>query len=331
MTAARSLAALFVVIFALLRSAPAQACACGCGIFDVGDGTNIPQATDSRLTVFYRISFMDQNHNRIAGHDASPHDNVDKRIETSFHTLGAEYRLSQTWTLMGELPVFDRQFTTTGADRLGVPLIETVPLTDFGDATLNLTYTGIAPDMSSGIGIGIKLPTGRWTSPTDRYGNISIYDRDTLPGTGSTDAQVTGYHVGTLGRLQYFVQTQFQMALAARAGYRPGNELDGALGVSYTLPSRGVMRFTPSVQLLGSLRAHDTGANADPLDSGYQRALIAPGLRVQMTRRLSIYGDIEFPIAQYVNAAASPAANPLGTAGQLVAPVQFKLQINYGL
>ncbi len=56
--------------------------------------------------------------------------------------------------------------------------------------------------------------------------------------------------------------------------------------------------------------------------------LLAPGLRVQLTRKLSVYGDVEFPIAQYVNAAGSPGDE--GTAGQLVAPVMFKMQVNYG-
>ena len=68
--------------------------------------------------------------------------------------------------------------------------------------------------------------------------------------------------------------------------------------------------------------------NAVPLNSGYQRLLIAPGARVQLSRKLSVYADVELPIAQYTNAASSVAIE--GTAGQLVAPALFKMQINYG-
>jgi hypothetical protein len=181
--------------------------------------------------------------------------------------------------------------------------------------------------MSTGLGVGIKLPTGRYTSPFDQYGNLP-YDRDTLPGTGSTDLEVSGYHVGHISAAaRWFVQAQVKFAVATRDNYRPGNEIDGGLGLTYDLPA-GKAIISPTLQLLGSIRAHDTGDNSDPLNSGYQRVLLAPGVRVQITRKLSVYGDVEFPIAQYVNAASSVALE--GTAGQLVAPVLFKLQVNYG-
>ena len=77
-----------------------------------------------------------------------------------------------------------------------------------------------------------------------------------------------------------------------------------------------------------AVRARDSGVNAVPLNSGYQRLLVAPGLRVQLTRKLSLYADVELPVAQYVNSAATPAVT--GTAGQLAAKALFKLQLNYG-
>lgn len=317
---------------ALLAPAAAQACACGCGVFDVGDNALIPMTSDQGVTVFYRFSEMDQDKNHEHGHTADPADNDDKRIQTDFHTLGAEVRVSRNWTVMAELPLYDRHFTTTGADTQGNPVVETVPLTDLGDLMVRATYTGLSADMSTGVGIGLKLPTGRYTSPTDRYGG-QPYDRDSLPGTGSTDLQVSAYHVGAIGQggLHWFAQGQYQIAVATRDGYRPGNEFDGGLGVSYALPTKGSVTVSPVLQLLGSLRAHDTGVEADPYNSGYRRLLIAPGARVQVTPRLALYGDVEFPIAQYVNAAsdAQIAAGLDDSQGQLVPPVQFKLQVSY--
>ena len=313
--------------------APALACACGCGIFDVGDGSITPQASDSGLSVFYRFATMNQNANREDGHPAPAADNTDKRIATSFHTFGADYMISPQWRIMAELPLYDRHFTTTATDDAGNTGITTFPLTAIGDALLTLTYTGFSPTMASGISLGVKLPTGRSTSPA--YGSYTQnppFDRDTLPGTGSTDLQVGGYHVGHLGvgregAAHWFVQAQYKFAVATRDGYRPGNELNAAAGVSYDVATGGATSVSPTVQLLGSLRAHDSGINASA-NSGYQRLLIAPGLRVQLTRKLSAYGDVEVPVAQYVNTAASLASE--GTLGQLVAPVLFKLQLNYG-
>jgi hypothetical protein len=315
------------MLLAALSPVSALACACGCGIFDAGVTGITPQDSDSGLSVFARYSTMNQDTNREAGHVASPDDNSDKRIQTDFYTLGINYVIGHKWMIMAELPMYHRNFTTTGADANGNPLVERVPLTDLGDAMLRVTYTGFAADMSTGIGLGIKLPTGRYTSPVDQYGNLP-YDRDTLPGTGSTDLEISGYHVGHLkGPARWFVQAQYKFAVATRDGYRPGNEFDGGLGVTYDLPV-GKLVVSPTVQALGSLRAHDSGDNSDPLNSGYQRVLLAPGVRVQITRKLSVYGDVEFPVAQYVNAARSPAIE--GTAGQLAAPVLFKLQVNYG-
>ncbi len=43
--------------------------------------------------------------------------------------------------------------------------------------------------MSSGLSLGVKLPTGDWTYPN--------FDRDTSIGTGTTDLLLGGYHLGT--------------------------------------------------------------------------------------------------------------------------------------
>ena len=328
--ATRLLATAGALALITLTTAPttAFACACGCGIFDVGDGTVMPVASDTGLSVWFRYDYMDQDQNHEHGSDAAAADNSDKRIETSFFTFGGEYMINRKWTVMAELPIFKRSFTTTGADSNGNPVVETVPLTALGEGVVQVMYTGFSPDLSTGLGIGVKLPTGRYTSPFDHYGG-QPYDRDSLPGTGSTDLQVSGYHVGALAsRLSWFAQAQYRFAVATRDGYRPGNELDGALGVSYDLSGGHGLGIQPALQLLGSVRAHDTGPEADPLNSGYQRLIIAPGVKVQLTRKLSVYGDVEVPIAQYTNAARSVAIE--GTSGQLVAPVAFKLQVNYG-
>ncbi len=316
-------------VLTLIAPTAASACACGCGLFDVGDGTVTPTASDSGVSVWLRYDYVNQDRNREHGAQAPAADNKDKRIETSFFTIGGEYMINRKWTLMAELPFYKRSFATTGADAIGNPLVETVPLNDLGDALVRLTYTGFSSTMNTGLSLAVKLPTGRDTSPVDRHGD-EAYDRDTLPGTGSTDLQVGGYHVGAITRrIRWFGQAQYRFAVATRDGYRPGNEFDAGLGVSYDLADRpGRVGIAPTLQLLGSLRAHDTGPAADTLNSGYRRLLIAPGVRFQLTRKLSLYGDVQVPVAQYVNAANSVAIE--GTAGQLVAPVQVNVQVNYG-
>lgn len=311
---------------ALFTPASAMACACGCGVFDTGITGVTPQASDHGLSMFISLGAMDQDRNREQGHAASADDNTDKRITSQFYTVGLTYTINPKWMIMAQMPLLHRRFTTTGSDTGGNPVIETVPTTALGDAVVNVMYTGFGDFGATGLGVGVKLPTGSTTSPLDAYGQPA-YDRDTLPGTGSTDLQIVGYHVGQIkGAVRWFVHGQYRVAVATKGDYRPGNEFDGAIGVTYDLPA-GKTVISPTLQLIGSVRGRDSGGEASA-NSGYSRLLLAPGLRVQVTRRLSIYGDVEFPVAQYVKTAAS--IEDEGTLGQLVAPALFKLQVSYG-
>jgi hypothetical protein len=274
---------------------------------------------------------MNQNQNWIGSHKGPAANNADKQINTRFYTVGGEFAINPNWAIMAELPTYARHLTTTDDGTVfgAAGSIYTGKLTDLGDASITANYTGLSSDMSTGLIFGVKLPTGNDTGPTGTLGGAE-FDRDSLPGTGSTDLIFGGYHVGALnaaGTLNYFAQLRTQWAVLTRDSYRPGNEFDEALGVSYSLGQVSyATNVTPLLQFLGSVREHDTGDAADPLNSGYQRLLISPGLNVRFNQ-ISFYGDVEIPIAQHTNAAQSVAIE--GTQGQLVAPVLFKLQIKY--
>ncbi len=330
--AAAAAALLFVV--ALLPS-DAQACACGCGIFDIGGNIlgAMPTGSPSGVSVWLRYSTMNQNQNWEHGSKAPAADNGDKNIDTDFYTVGAEYMINSDWTVMAELPVYQRSLTTTDDGTVFGPAgsVYTGRITDLGDLELSAMYTGFSSDMSNGLSLGVKLPSGNYTGPNGPLGGAE-FDRDSLPGTGSTDLIVSGYHIGTLnsdGSLGYFAQARYQFAVMTRDSYRPGNELDAAVGLSYDLGEHGPLTdLLPILQLLGSYRESDSQANADPLNSGYKRLLIAPGIQVRMNQ-FKLYADVELPIYQYTNAAQSVAIE--GTSGQLVASALYKIQLGYDL
>jgi hypothetical protein len=327
-----ALAALTLLAIVLLP-ADAFACACGCGVFDVGGSAinSLPSASDTGFSVWFRYSYMNQNENWERGSSAPASDNHDKDINTSFYTVGGEYMISPDWTVMAELPVYARHLTTTDDGTVfGLPgSIYTGKLTSLGDLQLSAMYTGFSSDMTTGLSFGVKLATGDFKGPIGPLGGAE-FDRDSLPGTGSTDLTIGGYHIGnlnTLGTLAYFVQARYEAAVATQEEYRPGNEMDGAAGVTYDLDSVGPLDdVTPLLQLIGSWRLHDTEANADPLNSGYKRVLIAPGIQMRI-KKFRIYADIEKPIYQYTNAASSVAIE--GTAGQLTASTLYKVQLAY--
>ena len=330
---ARRLALRAVVLASVsLPPAAAQACACGCGVFDVGAGTLVtrPSDSDSGFSAWLRYAYMNQDQNWEKGSKAPASDNLDKRILTSFFIPGAEYSVSRSLTLMAELPVFARALTTTDDGSVFGPAgsVYTGTLTDMGDLMLTAFYTGFSEDMSTGLSFGVKLPTGNYTGPNGPLSG-SEFDRDSLPGTGSTDVTVGAYHVGGLtpdNALAYFAQARYEVAVFTRNAYRPGNELDAAVGLTYAISLGGSSAVSPVLQLIGSYRLRDQGANADSLNTGYARLLLSPGVELKVAKT-RLFLDVEFPVYQYVNAAPSVALE--GSAGQLVASVIFKAQVMY--
>lgn len=296
-----SILTVFVVLPALV-----QACACGCGVFDVGTGVMMP--TSEGGTVWLEYDWMNQNKNWAGTGRSDPANNQDKKITTDFITAGGQYMFNRTWGAEIEIPYWNRSFTTTNDDNE----ITRSQHHALGDIRVKGIYAGLSDDMSTGLTYGLKLPTG------DRsYGG---FDRDTAIGTGSTDWLLGLYHMGTLStdaKLNLFVTGQWDHAFTAVDHYRPGDEWDTALGSYYDAGSIvGGDKISPLLQLIGSYRLHDVGARANPQDSGYRRLLISPGFEYDV-RDIKLYADVEVPIYQNVNG------------NQLTAPVQTKLVVGY--
>ena len=291
---------------ALLLPAQALACACGCDVFDVGTSALFPSG-HGQGSVFGEYDYMDQNRNFSGTAHAPAADNDDKLIRSNFFTLGGEYMFHCGFGVMVEIPLTNRLFKTD--DGAGVGSFDHTAL---GDIRLMGVYSGFSKDMTSGIIFGVKLPTGDF-----RY---SGFDRDTSIGSGSTDLLLGGYHFGQIdavGDWTYYGQILWQAAMAYQDGYRPGQDLNGAVGVYYRGLKWGgnAFKVAPVLQLIASTRTLDAGPESDRPNSGYQRLMVAPGLQLD-TPNVRLYGDVEFPIYQHVNG------------NQLVAPALFKLIVS---
>jgi hypothetical protein len=316
----------------VLAPAIAAACACGCGIFDVGGASGLmPDYSEGDFSIYFRYDYMNQNANWRGVSKAPAFYNQDKEINTSFYTEGGQWQINKDWTVMAELPVYARHLTTTDDGTVQGPAgsIYTGKIVSLGDLQIMTAYTGLSPDLSTGIVGGLKLPTGDFTGPKGPLGGYE-FDRDSLPGTGSTDIIIGAYHNGALsedGRVGYYVQTRADLPIAGQAGYLPGSEFDSAVGLDYSFDEiRPFKSITPVFSLLSSFRQHDSGPEADRYNSGYYRLLAAPGVQIHY-KNIRLYADVEFPIYQHVNDAGSLAYN--GSSGQLVASPLYKVQVNY--
>ncbi len=299
--------ALLCALVLLPRSA--DACACGCGVFDVGDDLMFPSAEGGMAYVQY--TFMDQNLN-WSGVSSSPAElNGDKQIRTNSFNAGLEYMFDRAWGLQVEVPYIDREFRTVGGAS-GNDLV-TLHWSDLGDVRIKGIYTGFSPDLSTGITFGLKLPTGSYTH-NDAYGDV---DRDTEIGSGSTDVLLGVFHHQKFAPdspWNWFAQAELDVPTFLSDHYRPGTEADAAAGVYYDGWTFGGVHIKPVAQVLGSVRASDSGAQANPDNSGYNRIMLSPGFEIH-TGPASVHLDAEIPVYEDI------------TGQQLVARALFKVMV----
>jgi hypothetical protein len=303
----------------VLAPSAAWACACGCGIFEVGTSSMFPDGPGGMA--FFDYDFQDQNQNWSDSSKAPGMDNGDKEIRTSFFSVGLQYMFNSSWGVEAELPFAYRDFKTTSAAPGNA--ITSVKWASLGDVRLHAIYTGFADDMSSALTLGLRLPTGN-IGVENAYDDV---DRDSEIGSGSTDILVGGFHRGNLStqyQLDWFVQGEADLPVLVAGDYRPGFEFDAAAGIDYRGFSIGRAHVSPLAQVLFSERTPDLGNDAaggandgnDGVNSGYTRVLLSPGLEVDL-HPVRFYADVELPVFEHVNG------------NQLVAPVLFKLSLSY--
>jgi hypothetical protein len=296
------------LLAALLAPGSAWACACGCGVFDVGTSQMFP--TDKGGMVFLDYDYQDQNRNWNGTSPAPRANNNDKEIETHFVTVGAQYMFNRSWGAQIEVPYDFRHFKTQ-ADAGNVISRNWSQL---GDIRIRGIYTGFLADLSAGLTFGLKLPTG------DFKFDPSVVDRDTQIGTGSTDLLLGGFFRHNLDRNQWwdgFAQFELDAPVLTQNQYRPGVELDTAAGVDYGRWSLGKVGISPVAQIIFSERTSDSGAaSASPVASGYQRLMLSPGVEFHV-HPVKIYADAEFPIFQHF------------TGNQVAASVLYKVSVSW--
>jgi hypothetical protein len=291
----------------ILAPGAAYGCACGCGMFDIGTSSMLPDGPGDMPYIEY--AYQNQNRNWSGTSTAPAANNDDKELATHFLTVGLQHIFNPDWGLQFEVPYDFRFFK--GTDSSGN--IMSHNWNQLGDIRLEGIYSGFFPDMSAGLIFGVKLPTGSHSEDPD------LVDRDTQIGTGSTDLLLGGYYRGNLGktsRWNWYGQALLQVPTLTQSEYRPGVEFNSAAGIYFSRFKIGHVRISPLGQALLFVHDHDSGANADPVNTGYERLILSPGLEM-IFRRVRIYADAEFPVLQNFNG------------DQLAAPVMFKAIISY--
>lgn len=306
---------ILVMFLPLFVSNQAWACACGCGIFNVGTSSLIQNQPGGLAFVGY--DYMNQNHNWHKENKAAAANNEDKQIKSQILTIGAQYMFDRNWGANIRIPYLNRSSKMLGMHdgMMGMDHHEEMSsrVNSIGDINIGGIYSGFFSDMSTGISFGLKLPTGKTNAK-------SLDSRDMQIGTGSIDWLLGAYNVRRIddeGRFNWFVQGNWQHAFINHNGYNPGDEFSASTGASYDAGGfSGVKRIAPILQVKGSKKLHDTGWASDPKNTGYSQVYFAPAFELTFDR-FKAYADIAFPLYQNTNG------------NQLVANRIYKLIIGY--
>jgi Putative MetA-pathway of phenol degradation len=124
-------------------------------------------------------------------------------------------------------------------------------------------------------------------------------ERSLQPGTGTLDALIGGYFRQNLPLkdFSWFVQAAADLPLNSYQNYKPGNQLTATVGLRYEATERlGLM-----LQANSLFKGRDSGAEAEPENSGGTFVFLSPGLSYAITKNVQLYAFYQHALYQYVN------------------------------
>jgi len=213
-----------------------------------------------------------------------------------------DHNFDANWGISASVPVVDRSHFHIRNNEDGTQSPQSWKFTEPGDLRLLGRYQ-FAPSETSdhrlrqgGLYFGAKLPTGNFRV-TNSEGVRA--ERTLQPGTGTTDALVGAFWREALPMrgLSWFAQTLLQQPLNAREDYRPGRRVTFDAGLRYEATDKIALLLQANVLF----RGRDSGAQAEPEDSGGRSVILSPGVGYAITKDVQAYAFYQLPLYQYVN------------------------------
>ena len=288
----------------LLLPLAAQA-SCGgafCSLSTDWDVQGVASKPGVRLDI--RAEFIDLDQLRSGTHKAAPagevgeHDEVRTINRNLLTTL--DWNINADWGLTFKVPfisrahnhIFNADDGAGGTD----PEVENWNFSGIGDVQALARYRFYNDEhANAGVRFGLKLPTGS----IHQRNSEEEAERTLQLGSGSVDSLLGAYYNHHDGNLGWFAQGMWQQTVSDRDDFKPGRKLSADVGMSYNA--------TPDLSLMLQLnlqhKSRDSGANAEPADSGSRTVSISPGLSYRLTPAVQVYGFVQKPIYQYMNGA----------------------------
>ena len=290
---------------ASLTAAPAFA-SCGSSFCAVNtEWTSESAATSPGGSFDIRYENIDQSQPRAGsskvgvGQIRKHHDEVSTRNRNVIATYSRTFESG--WGYSITAPLVDRRHVHIH-NHHGQQLEERWNFSELGDMRVTGRYqtalsgTEGARPSRAGVIFGLKLPTGK-IDESNSAGDVA--ERSLQPGTGTTDAILGAYfHQDLLEKgASWFAQAQYQRALNSKDQFKPGPQFGIDLGYGQSVMDR--------VSLLAQLnlvvKQRDSGAQAEPADSGSRSLFLSPGLSYSISDKMRAYAFYQQPLYQYVN------------------------------
>ena len=288
----------------LLATRLVLACAtCGCTLsYDGAMGYS--SSTGWRINVEYDFINQDQLRSGTSAVSTVPNGTeLEHQTINRYLSLGVSYSPSADWNGFLWVPYVMRSHTTYGTYDSSEPLppLSGSSSSSLGDAKLIGTYRGILSSHNLGIQLGVKLPTGAY------YDSVKFstgpmagepLDASLQPGTGSTDMIVGAYYYQAVSKnWDIYANGSYQAAVAEKLDqpgndYRPGNLVTVSFGVRYQADPTWV----PQLQVNLSRKMADQGALADTADTAGTVAYLSPGLSINLSHSMQLYGFVQLPV-----------------------------------
>jgi hypothetical protein len=230
---------------------------------------------------------------------ARHHDEVETKNQTWVANI--DWNVAPAWGVSLSIPYVDREHRHNH-NHHGEVIPERWDFRGLGDARLQARYEYFtshddpAAPRSSGVTFGVKLPTGKYDVANSEG---ALAERTLQPGTGTTDVLLGTYWHGAapLADLSWFARAQAVLPANARADYKPGRQLSLDAGVRYAATRDvGLM-----VQLNYLAKGRDSGAQAEPDDSGQRMVYVSPGVSWNAGKDAQLYAFVQLPVYQSVN------------------------------
>jgi hypothetical protein len=256
-----------------------------------------------RFDLRYETIDLDQPRNgrdRVGvGQIPRHHDEVETKNQNVVASV--DWNLAPAWGLSLSVPYVDRDHFHIH-NHQGGKLEERWSFRELGDVSVQGRYEFFASrgdpaaPRSSGITLGVKLPTGKYDV---KNGEGEEAERTLQPGTGTTDLLVGAYWHGAapLADTSWFARAQAVVPMNSRAEFKPGKQLQLDAGMRWGMARDvGLM-----LQLNYHAKGRDSGANAEPEDSGQRMLFVSPGVSWNVSRDAQVYAFVQVPVYQDVN------------------------------